>query len=170
MAPRLGVVMSTLVDVVTQNRSRAAVIVGLGWLLGAPSGCGHPSQVHPVTGVVFLNRMPVEDAEVVFLPAASVDSKPARGKTDAHGHFDLNTYFGPGNDVAGAMAGQYAVTIRKVGGASGPEHFSRPEDMATPKNELPGRYADPKTSGLSARVRAEGENNFEFHLAGRPPD
>jgi hypothetical protein len=69
---------------------------------------------------------------------------------------------------AGALAGDYAVTVRKFCESKGRVDVVRPEVITIPKNQLSSRYAAPKTSGLSATVTARAENTFEFYLTGRP--
>ena len=34
-----------------------------------------------------------------------------------------------------------------------------------PANELPEKYANPKTSGFAATVTADGKNEFQFDLS-----
>jgi hypothetical protein len=46
----------------------------------------------------------------------------------------------------------------------GEETGSRSADDSDPKSLLPEKYADGKTSGLTATVGESGENKFDFSL------
>jgi len=101
------------------------------------------------------------------------------GVTSDEGKFTLTT-FKPGD---GAVAGQYAVAIAKydlpmaASGAdgsiadTGEEDIDRPEirmasrrESPGPKNLLPEKYADAKSSGLIALVAKRGDNQFDFTI------
>jgi len=135
-------------------------------------------KTYPVSGVVTLNGQPVAGATVVFVPKASGRGenapRAASGKTDEQGRYSLTTF--GGND--GAVPGEYFVKVSKIvtpsaaqaAGASSPEEAERLEVEAAmrgqqpeAKNELPEKYNDPKTSGLSFTVEAK-ENTFNIEL------
>lgn len=133
-------------------------------------GCGETVDVDrpetaPVTGSVTYNGQPVEGATVTFMAGAS-GGRGAVGTTDASGKFQLTT-FEAGD---GAIPGAYKVKIAKtVGGAPTAEGG---EIMAPPtggpptseeKDELPVKYKDESTSGLTADVK-DGDNDFPFEL------
>jgi hypothetical protein len=147
------------------NRWLALAVLSAGCLL-VPAGCGKTST-HPATyratGQVLLDAQPVAGAEVSFEPAAGHNARPAHALTDSQGRFSLHTYFGPGDDVNGAIPNDYRVGIRKIPPAQGIvnlEAGARP-----PANELPEKYANPATSGLPRTVSADKPNDFVFELA-----
>lgn len=135
-------------------------------LMAVPGCGGRPDrpQTHAVRGRIVLAGQPVESADVAFVPkVARQEARPARGRTDAAGEFTVWTYFTPAEDLAGAVADEYVVVVTKVElPATAEEALSRPASSL-----LPSRYASPQTSGLSATVKADGPNWFEFELSAR---
>ena len=103
---------------------------------------------------------PVEGANVVFNPAIGSDDGrlASQATTDASGRFELTTHVGGGKFKPGIVPGKYAVSITKLDTAAIKNTF------APPKNLLSQRYADPKTSQLSADVKADAANDFPFEL------
>jgi len=119
----------------------------------AGASCSRHSDHKPVftvTGQVLLNGRPAPHAFVVFHPIGATDADVIRPRAHVQedGTFTVTTY---GRDD-GAPAGEYALTV---------ELFRAPtaNDDRPPTNILPGRYANPKTSGLTARVE-EGPNEL----------
>lgn len=125
----------------------------------------------PASGTVTFDGKPVEGAEVVFRSEAV--PRNASGKTDAQGKFVLTTY--EGND--GAILGEYKVTVAKTqvneamtGNAENPSGdyaaamAAAAAGKVQSKNDLPAKYANVETSGLTARVTAEGPNEFTFDI------
>jgi hypothetical protein len=148
---------------------------GGAWLSGAAAvallvGCGdkwtasRPRPV-PVSGTVLYQDQPVEGATVVFVPEGH--DYAAAGVTDASGRFELRT-FEPGD---GAVPGDYKVTVRKVE-TSGALGSSQDDDAERPSPTelwlLPGRYADPQSSDLTATVTERGNDDLVFKLSGTP--
>lgn len=153
-----------------------AVIVSL-------SGCGDSNTLErpgvvPVTGVVLYNGDPVVNASVAFM----TDKAPraAIGTTNDKGEFKLTTY--EAND--GAVVGTHKITVTKVEAsepttAPPPGGLMDPADLASgyskqvspgttaekPKDLVPAKYGDMKTTPLSEEVKAEGENHFVLTLA-----
>lgn len=162
---------------------RQAVAVAL---VCAALGCSKTSKKYPVKGVVKLDGAPVAGATVTFLPDGE-KGQPASGMTDSQGNFTLST-----NNVDGAMAGNYKVTISKTkaaeqaGGSSGPPQGGG-QNMAkgylammakrggtgkqgggftgsgAPKNELPAQYAEATTSALTCKVPIDEPITFNLH-------
>ena len=102
---------------------------------------------------------------VCFTPKG-IEGIPAVGKTDADGHYRLTSAQG-GEFGKGAVAGEYDVRVQKYVDL---DHVAstnvRPGDygpLAKPKHHLPAKYADVKTSGLSATVK-KGKNRINFTL------
>lgn len=139
-------------------------------------GCGgsaHPDMV-PVSGTVSYQGQPLAGAQVVF----HNDKAPraASGQTDAQGNFTLTT-FEPGD---GAIVGEYRVSVAKIQGAAELSSASAADpsaaysqgmmaaasgDMSSlQKHELPTKFANPQTSGLTATVSKDGPNKFPFEL------
>ncbi|MEN6493775.1 MAG: carboxypeptidase-like regulatory domain-containing protein [Thermoguttaceae bacterium] len=139
-------------------------------------GCGQAKDpnrpdTYPVTGTVTHGGKPVEGAIVKFELADG--SRSATGKTDASGKYALTTF--GAND--GALPGSYKVSILKyeappAPAATGdsmanyvpPEVTKNGQQPPPPKNLLPTKYADAKTSGLTATVKSDGENKCDFTL------
>ena len=134
----------------------------------AVAGCGGGttnSNLPPlvkVTGIVRYQGQPVEGADVTFNNVEA--GYTALGTTDAAGKFTLQT-----SGEAGVVAGQQVVAIRRVdvinntpadvdvsaGGAAVPP---------TIRWIVPEKYSNPKTSGLTAEVKADGTNDIPFDL------
>lgn len=146
------------------------------------AGCGKKKNTKQpdtakVTGTVTYKGEPVEGATVTFLPAESKDMM-SKGKgnaayaiTNKDGKFTLKT-FSPDD---GAVPGKYIVTVTKfekkpvesVPDTDSADYKPPGENDAPPKppkNELPAKYADIKTSDLNAEVHADTENQFDFNL------
>jgi hypothetical protein len=150
----------------------AAVAVGLG-------GCGPKGAAELVRGKgkVLYKGKGVADATLVFTPDGT--GVPAGGTTDKDGNFTLVTQGRPG-----AGKGNYKVTVLKAPAASEAQKQMKPEDMMrmakaaqakgvqgyvgleAPKSEIPTKYNNATTSGLTATVSGDASRNeFEFTLA-----
>jgi hypothetical protein len=127
------------------------------------TGCGGtkggPATVE-VTGTVTLNGSAVDGATVLFSPEiGSSDGRLAsQGSTDSAGRFKLSTHVGGGKFKSGIVPGKYVVAISKLDTAAAKNTFT------PPKNLLPPKYADAKTSLLKADVAAGQPNDFQFPL------
>jgi hypothetical protein len=139
----------------------AALIAVVG--LGAVSGCTRSQQgpaTVEVTGTVTYEGQPIDGANVIFHPANGSDQTLAsQALTDKNGRFELSTHVGGGKFKTGIVPGNYAVTIKKLDTAA------IANTLAPPKDLLPNRYGSPKTSGLTAKVADDQENEFQFALA-----
>jgi hypothetical protein len=133
------------------------------------SGCGGASKRPPlakVSGKVLYNGEPLGNATVVFQLADGSAPRRSEGLTDADGSFTLTTY----NTDDGAIIGSNIVTVSKKGGGTG-QRVMTPADLAAmggappSEDQLPEKFADPKTSGLKYEVEA-GKNEFEIALKG----
>jgi hypothetical protein len=113
------------------------------------ASCSREQTLYPVTGRVLFAGKPTPGATVVFHPLGSGDAKSATrtpmptGEVQPDGSFTLKTH--PHGD--GAPPGEYQVAIVWL------DNNRKGED-GTIFNRLPGRYANPQTSGLTARVNA----------------
>lgn len=121
-------------------------------------------KVYPVTGIVTLAGQPVEKAVVIFVGS---DGVTARGTTDTSGEFALTTF----DQEDGAVAGTQQVSILKEEANYDPNQLKigeAPPTVKADRNALPQKYADPKTSGLTADVKDGQENHFSFALTDQP--
>ena len=134
------------------------------------AGCSHRGPVVQfVEGTVTLDGVPVADADVCFTPK-STEGIPALGKTDTNGQYRLTSARG-GEFGKGAVGGEYEVRVMKYidpdyaapinPSSNDPDKTYLP--LANPKHQLPEKYADVKTSGLSAAVK-KGKNRIDFNL------
>ncbi len=120
-----------------------------------PVGCapGYP-EASPVVGQVTVNGEPLASGEVQFL---SSDGLVATGRIDPDGSYRLTT-FQPDD---GAMPGSHQVSIKSQQSSGlGVDSFLEP---------VPARYADPNTSGLTARV-VDGMNRINLPLTTGSPN
>lgn len=138
-------------------------LVALAILVGCSSeDAGRPKRVQ-VTGKVIYQGQPVEGAHVTFAPQGQGLS-PAFGTTDASGVFKLSTF---GADD-GAQPGSYAVTISKTiteGPKDAPiQNTGTPPPPPKTTEMLPVKYKTASSSGFTAKVEANGANDFPFEL------
>ena len=125
------------------------------------SGCGNTQEgpeTVPVRGTVTYQGQPLDGANVVFHPTDGSTTLASQAVTDASGRFELATHVGVGKFKPGIVPGNYAVAITKLDTAS------VSSTLAAPKDLLPKKYGDPKTSGLAAEVTAQQDNEFSFAL------
>ncbi len=136
---------------------RAILLVALAALLGCSGAHGTAS----VSGTVTYKGQAVDGATVILHPKADdPTAKPAQGKTNGGGHFTVTTYFGPGEQPAGAMPGEYAVTVTKI---DEPQGAFDPHKDPPPKNHLPIKYSTPQQSPLTVTIKP-GSNRPELKL------
>jgi hypothetical protein len=148
-------------------------------IIAVVAGCGGGRDWPPTseaTGTVSLDGQPVEGATVSFFPKDG--QKPANGETDSSGQFVLTTF----NVNDGAMVGTFNVSVARypkndvVGTPGGtpynPDMESDPILSNKPggsvdDNDLPKKFADPETSGLTATAADSGSNVFNFELSSK---
>ncbi len=111
-------------------------------------------KTYPAKGRVLWDGKPEEGITV------SLDSKvhnvSAIAITDSTGAFKLKTY----KTGDGAVAGEHAVRLEK-------RIVKDPNaEIVVEVIVLPKKYADPKTSGLTATVVEKGPNDFTFEVTG----
>jgi hypothetical protein len=125
-------------------------------VLTSSCGKGGRKEVYPVRGQVFDgNGKPAVNALVIFHPADGDDkdtNKP-RATVDEKGAFTLTTY----ENGDGAPEGEYVVTVEWRPRKKSP--FDREGD-----DVFGGRYSNPKTSTLRARVQKEPTELKPFKL------
>jgi hypothetical protein len=110
--------------------------------------------------LVTLVGNPVAEATVTFAPL-SHSGLGAQATTDAEGKFDVSVMLDMGKSTKrGLPAGEYGVSVVKMQMGPGAASLSSP-----PKNVLPAKYADPKTSGFKATVSVDQPTHVELPLA-----
>lgn len=133
----------------------------LSLILGA--GCSSGSAYYPAGGVVKLSDgTPCDGALIVFHPidaGKENDPKPV-AECDAQGSFQLTTM----SPQDGAAAGEYGVTVVWNGTPGKESKFSLSSESAGGADRLKGKYGQPQSPLLRAKVEAQGENHFEFVL------
>jgi hypothetical protein len=134
-------------------------------------GCGSGEKIPPlvtVTGKVTYNGKPLVGATVAFVldsnPAAVSKKsrkddpapviRPILGETDDQGNYELS--FG---EHTGVPVGKYQVGIT----AYEPMAEGGDTEDARP-NRIPTKFGVPKTSGMTAVVTEDGDNEFNFNL------
>jgi hypothetical protein len=127
-------------------------------------GCGTKSEgpeTYPVTGVVTLKSAPVDGAVLQFTPTSpDAGIAGAQAMTNPDGTFEVKINLDMGKTTKmGLPPGDYKVAITKLQVAPGQSAPNIP-----PKNVLPPEYATIESSPLTATVKADGENRFEFPL------
>ena len=139
-------------------------------------GCGSQDRtgsdpVYPVSDVVSYRGKPVAQADVTFFNAEK--NRSAFGKTNENGEFKLTTF--SAND--GAVEGQHVVTVVKIAQSAEttpaapleseayvPPGIGQSTEPKPPKSDLPEKYADQATSGLTAAVKTDGPNVVKLDL------
>lgn len=133
-----------------------------GWILLSLVGCAR-SPLVPVKGELSLEGgPPLEDFMVLFMPASD-NKRPAYGKADSEGKFELMT-FRPGD---GAFPGEYKVIV--VLPSSGLPQAGPANKKEPPKKSIPvihANYLDAQKTPLYRLVPAEGEIRLELKKTG----
>lgn len=127
-------------------------------LLAAGCDDDGPSMV-PAGGKVLYNGEPLDGANVVFVPE---DGGPSSvGQTGADGRFTLSTSAKPG-----AVIGKHQVAVQAIEGAPSSSTNESGEFEGEHRWLIPKEYGSHFSSGLSAAVTNDGENDFTFELTG----
>jgi len=149
-------------------------------LIAGCGGGGKKLSTIEVTGTVTYNGAPLSGASVTFAPVSEGQGNPAYGRTDAAGHYTLQT--SRGNVDAGTTPGKYRVAIRKreaIPPTEEGKELTRPAntsdtedgqeltestDTPEPESLIPVRYESYSTSELTATVEKGKPNVFNFAL------
>jgi hypothetical protein len=137
----------------------------------------HP--LYPVSGWVFVDGKPAQQALVILHPLDDANSSAARPRAVVAEDGSFEIFFREAGD--GAPAGRYAVVIigkkkrvnavkeqKSTRKGTGRRARGRPKEPRGAKSEIPERYADPKSSGLVVEIR-EGDNEIPpFYLKSGP--
>ncbi|AMV37290.1 hypothetical protein VT85_07645 [Planctomyces sp. SH-PL62] len=142
-----------------------AVLLLLAPALLAGLGCGEGEvarlPVHAARGKILVDGKPADAAFVAFHPRAGEPNLPRpTAYTAADGSFELPTY----QTSDGAPAGEYAVA---VAGGPGVDPSGDSEAEEEP-DRLGGRYTNPKTTELQARIVEASNDLPDFELKGQP--
>jgi hypothetical protein len=142
-------------------RLPSAVLLGVALVLIA-AGCSSDNKAR-VTGKVTINGNPVGGAKVVFIDSAA-QGVPAQFGTVTK---DDGTY-----EVHQIDPGSYKVTVKKLvprPGVKVPENtpLEMLEADGRATNSLPAKYADVKTTDLSATINPGDRNEVNLNLQGK---
>jgi hypothetical protein len=142
---------------------RLILCVAFGIVVLAMSGCREkPVTTYAVTGTVYLDKKPLADADITFIPAAG---PIAHGESDAEGKYTMTTI----RTGDGVSAGKNMVMVAKFENARHPVPNSNPlKPPSRGRNLIPDIYANTATSGLEFDVVAGQDNKFDIHLLSRP--
>lgn len=139
----------------------ASAVKGAVVALVLTAGCGGSDQVavYPVTGKVLVKGQPALGAEVMFVPSDPAMRVPGlpivTGSVGADGALTLKSY-APGD---GAPAGDYQVSV--IWPTQSDPNNPAPQNV---QDRLKGRYANPETSGLTAKVESAPTDLPPFEL------
>lgn len=129
-------------------------LIGLLFAIGCSSG--DQLAVAKTNGIVLYKSKPVADADVTFTPTGGA-GKPAYGRTNAEGVYELSTY----GTKDGAIVGEHLVTVVKQVPKGGKVDPSNPYPEY--ESVLPAKYADPLKSPLKFEVTS-GESQYDIEL------
>jgi hypothetical protein len=133
------------------------LLLAAGSMVVLVSACGSKGpRLYPVKGSVRINGEPAKDVNIVFTPVALPEGgatplSPA-AVTEEGGSFRLMS-FKPGD---GAPAGDYQVTVIFP--------MNRFNKHQSGIDRLRGKFANPKTSGLTAKVEPTSNDLPPFDL------
>ena len=136
----------------TRSLGGVMLLLALGLLAG---GCSRQEQLVEAKGRVTFEGQPVSDGVVVFENGAAGISLST--KLQADGSFVVASYQG-----AGLPPGTYQVAVRPpVPDQKSLNELMQPRKSSYPN--IPEKYRNPQTSGLTAEVKAE-PNDFAFDM------
>ena len=132
---------------VLEMKSLGLPLVALGLALMCVVGCGGGSttELAPVSGKVYLDGELVTGGYVQFYPADNPDLPGASGIISSDGTYSVNS----GEAGSGAAVGTHKISIQP------PEEQSFGEAVQT-DIEIPVKYQEADSSGLTVEVPAEG--------------
>lgn len=136
------------------HRSAAGLTIAMA--LGLLAGCGRDSsqmETVAVSGVVTFKGQPLSGATLFFVP----DKGPrAQAESDKDGKFRVMTYR-PGD---GAVPGDFKITVAKYVPDPATANTHTPGSI----NEVPEKYNNPTSSGLTAKVEKGKKYDLKFDL------
>ncbi len=145
--------------------SRLAFVCVLSLALGCSSRSGPVAEIEevvPVSGTLTFQGKPLEGYQVTFLPTDG--RRPATGVSDAAGKFTMGT-----NEAGdGAPPGSHKVAIVWVGPANADtgneEPIDNPANLPKPTVEIPKKYQNADTSGITQEVPDDGLTDLKIDL------
>ncbi len=128
------------------------LLVALPAFMGCAGGSAEGPRTVKASGVVTLDGVPVEKAQVVFIDDAN--QYPAFSPTDAQGKFSLRL----SEDKMGAVPGPYKVQVTKtlLETGNGAE--------VSIIHGLPEKYSKFPTSGLTFTIPDSGTSDIKLEL------
>lgn len=117
-------------------------------------GCG--SGRVPVSGTVLLDGEPATNGYVSFVPSDG-GASAGTGQLDSSGKFTMSDQRGG----EGLLPGEYLVA---VAAGETPAHRDERGKFHPTTYASPPKYANPQTSGLTAKVEGQSGQTFEFRL------
>lgn len=130
---------------------------------GRPGPIAQIEEVVPVSGTLTYDGKPLEGFQVTFLPTDG--RRAATGVTDSDGKFTMGT-----NRVGdGAPPGLHRVAIVWAGGGEAgtpgnEEVIDNPANLPKPSVEIPKKYQNADTSGLTQDVPESGLSDLTIEL------
>jgi hypothetical protein len=146
-----------------RGRFAVALTVLLSAGCGGPTGPA-PEKVAPVSGTLTYQGKPLKYYGVTFLPTDG--RRPGFGTTDPFGKFTLST----NSEGDGAPLGTSKIAVAFAGP---PQHedasltgapIDNPALLPKPKTQVPTKYGNPETSGLTVDVPPEGLQDYKLDL------
>jgi hypothetical protein len=133
------------------RKHKQCYTIGVLAMLAVVVGCGKKEWGH-LTGTVSLNGQPIGPGVISFEP---IDGQRAGAvaRIEDDGKYKVIS----ARSKEGARTGEYRVTIH-----SSLKDFGF-EDKGSRPAPIPSKYADPKTSGLTATIEP-GEKTLDFEL------
>jgi hypothetical protein len=136
----------------------AAVVAAVA--IGCGSEDGNLPRTVPVSGLVTLDGVPVDGAQVIFVPDAS--GTGAYGSTDSAGKFALRI----SEKKDGAIPGNYKVQVSKTIEKKLPGTLDG-GDAVSFEYGLPAKYTGHMTSGLTAQIPDSGTDAIKLELTSK---
>ena len=128
------------------------------------AGCGESAPVADIEktvtagGVLTFQGKPLENYRVIFHPKDK--KRPASGRTDADGRFQLGTNR-PGD---GAVPGSHQVTVSYVGPEVAPTPGDEFKEIPPPKIVIPEKYGRQESSDVTQEIPVGGDSKLKIDL------
>jgi hypothetical protein len=154
-------------------RLRVHPILPAMMLLCLMSGCGSKDyELVPVSGHVSLDGKPVPNVGVMFVPLAKSTDNPnvgpgSLGRTDAQGHFKLETALGDQGAVPAEHVVRLSIAENPGGEADGEDVTPEGNTQRRPKRSAVNLPANARDGSLRFTVPPEGTDQADFNLQSR---
>lgn len=130
--------------------------------IGTSIGCHRGPEVVPVEGIVYYNDAPLPFGSVMFQPQVG---QPAGARLNKDGTFKLSTF----SEFDGAIVGNHKVKVTCY--ASQNPLLTKQKTVGEQTLGpllIPDNYTYSDQSGLTADVKSDENEPFEFRLTGPP--